>query len=628
MIKEETYKIIGMHCAACSASVERVTRAIEGVSESSVNLMTEKMVIKYDDAKVTPDLIMSEVDDIGFGIEPYADSAPVFEDKSADIQGERKGIIICCVLSCLMLWISMGQMLGMRVPAFWNAGTNPMILALSEAVFALSAMIIGRRFFLSGFKSLLHKAPNMDTLVALSCSCSFIYSFVMLLGIPADHAKVHNLYFESCVVVLTLIMLGKHMESINKEKTKDAIRGLMDLSVEKALVVLEDGSTAIMEASVLRPGDKVLVKAGAGVPMDGIVYEGTAQLDESMFTGESELAQKEVGSQVIGGTIVLKGEIYVEITRVGADSTLSRIIKFVEEAQGKKAPIANLADKIAGVFVPAIIGIALATSVIWAIAGMNAAFILKIFTSVLVIACPCALGLATPTAIIVGTGLGARHGILVRSGEALELAHKVDTVVLDKTGTITIGVAGSDVIRESSPEAIRRLKAMGLTVIMLSGDKKARAEEIGAQVGVDRVISEVLPDGKGKVVEELKAEGRRVMMVGDGINDAPALVSADVGCAIGGGTDVALNSADIVLMKDDLLDVARAIKLSKETLKHIKQNLFWAFFYNCIGVPIAAGVLYPINGMLLSPMVGGLAMAFSSFFVVTNALRLKTKSLD
>ena len=739
-VKTETYKIIGMHCAACSASVERVTRAIEGVSSSDVNLMTEKMVITYDDSKVDPAYIVSEVEDIGFGIEPLTDDAPIVNDaaeKELDIKKERKGIIACCVLSAFLLWISMGQMLGAWVPSFWNAELNPINLGVSEMVIALAVMNIGRRFFVSGFKSLVHGAPNMDTLVALSCSCSFIYSLVMLCGIPGSPAKVHSLYFESCAVVLTLVMLGKHMESINKEKTKDAIRGLMDLSVKTAQVVNADGSTSEVDASLLKVGERVFIPAGAGVPADAVIVDGSGNIDESMFTGESLPVYKEKGGELLGGSINLDGAIFAVVTRTGKDTTLARIIRFVESAQGKKAPIASLADKVAGIFVPCVMAIAVLAAIIWAALGKEASFVLTIFTSVLVIACPCALGLATPTAIIVGTGLGARRGILVRSGEALETAHKVDTVVFDKTGTVTegkpmvtdimsleskynelmmvglaveklsehpvakaiselgrvpdipfesyeaiggkgviartktgaelrvgnlalmdgcsgpdeiMGVAQrcaakgqtivyasnngeilgafaiTDTIKQSAKPAVESLKEMGLKTVLLTGDNKAAAEYVGTQLGIENVIAEVLPEDKAGVIEKLKADGC-VMMVGDGINDAPALTVADVGCAVGSGSDIALDSADIVLMNNDLSSIPSAIRLSKETLKHIKQNLFWAFIYNVIGIPIAAGALYPVNGLLLSPMIGGLAMALSSFFVVSNALRLKTKKI-
>lgn len=575
----------------------------------------------------------------------------------------------------------------------------------------------------------------MDSLVAIGSSCSFLYSLYLTYLLPYNAHHVHHLYYESAAVVITFIMVGKFLESRNKEKTKGAIKKLMELAPDTALLVL-NGETREVDAKTLKIGDVVLVKPGAKIPLDGVVTDGSGGVDESMLTGESLPVEKTVGSEVIGGSISYNGVLYVKITRVGEDTTLSKIVKFVEEAQGKKAPISKIADKVAGIFVPAVIAIAVLASIAWIIAGKDAAFVLRIFTSVLVIACPCALGLATPTAIMVGTGLGASNGILIRSGEALEITHNTQIAVLDKTGTVTEGkpavteiipkdispeelleyaaavetgsdhplakaitekakavkksssdfesisgmgakavvdgktvlvgnrrlmegidisdaetdvkrlssqgetpmytaidgklagvISVADKVKKTSADAIDKLKNEGIKVCLLTGDSKAAAEHIGTLVHADEVIAEVLPEDKAEVVKRFQAEGKTVMMVGDGINDAPALVQADIGAAIGSGSDIAIESADIVLMKSDLDDVYKAIKLSRMTIKNVKENLFWAFCYNTIGIPIAAGLLFPISGMLLSPMFAGLAMSLSSVCVVTNALRLRTKKL-
>lgn len=731
-----------MNCAACSSSIERRTQKLNGVKESSVNLTTEKMTITYDEAVLSAEDIIKAVSDLDFTIRPYSEDEVLKSAEPSEEKTEKAyGIIASCVLAALLLYISMGQMLfkNLAVPEFVSMMQNPMGFALSQMLLALSIMIICRKKFVSGFKSLFHLAPNMDTLVAVSCVCAFVYSLVMTLGIKNDPSAVHNLYYESCGVVLTFVSLGKYLEERSKKKTTSAIRGLMDLAPLKALK-FEKGQTTQINASELKVGDVVLVVEGARIPADGVVIDGEAEVDESAFTGESLPVHKELIDSVIGGSLNLSGSLYVEVRRVGKDTTLAGIIKFVEDAQGKKAPIAGLADKVAGVFVPVVMGIALLSAVIWLMAGQSFAFALKVFTCVLVIACPCALGLATPTAIICGTGLGAQNGILIRSGEALEKTGGVDVVVLDKTGTVTEGkpkvsdifpvgitdeelidycsaieqysdhplakavtsyrrapkdieisefkyisgrgmsgvlkdgrkiIAGnmpmmiensvdcaaaseeidkrskegksniilaldekligvvslSDTVRDSSVRLIDELKKLSIKTILLTGDNKAAANYIASIVGVDEVIAEVLPSDKAAVVERIKKEGGHVMMVGDGVNDAPALVSADVGCAIGSGSDIAIDAADIVLMHNDPVDVARSIRLSRMTMRNIKQNLFWAFFYNCIGIPIAGGILFPINGMLLSPMIGGLAMSCSSVFVVSNALRLRTKKL-
>ena len=742
-MKTESYLIGGMHCAACSASVERVTRAIKGVAESNVNLTTEKMTITYDETLVTPEMIIKEVEGAGFDIELFQRSNSQSAPKPSSSKKEKDEnpvwpLVIAGVFAAGLLYLCMGPMLfGIKI-------NMPKInLAITEMLLALCIMFIGRRYFESGIKSLLHKAPNMDSLVAISCLCSFIYSLVQTYKISYDEAAASNLYYESCGVVLFFIMLGKTLEARSKKKTKDAIEGLANLAADTAMLVV-DGDFKEIPVSELQVGDTVMISSGNRVPSDAEIVKGSADFDESMFTGESIPVHKGEGEKIIGGTILTDGSVvYAEITSIGEDTTLAGIIRFVEDAQGKKAPISSLADKVAGIFVPSVMAIACIAAIIWALLGKDINFVLRIFTTVLVIACPCALGLATPTALICGTGLGARNGILIRSGEALESASNIDTVVLDKTGTLTVGspmvygiknidcekedvlrvaasvemysdhplaravfeeakklglntkdkleefeyisgrgivaeskngeriLAGNaallsehsvsidaakdfsdkafdkgqsiiyisvnekligaislfDTIKPSSKKLIENLHEMNIKPVLLTGDNEKAARSVANELGIENVIAEVLPKDKATVVEKLKAEGSKVMMVGDGINDAPALAASDVGCAIGSGSDIAVDSADIVLMKDDPVDVSKAIKLSKMTIRNIKQNLFWAFFYNCIGIPIAAGVLFPINGMLLTPMIGGLAMSFSSVFVVSNALRLRTMKL-
>lgn len=760
---EEIYIIEGMSCAACSAAVERVTRKLDGVELSDVNLTTNRMNIRYDETKVTPDVIMAKVEKAGFGIKPYVKPVAkitsekrsdfndkddsIYDNEEKNLKIHRMNLIYAAVFTVILLYISMGQMIidNLPVPAIMDMHKYPGNYAMTQLILTIPVMWFGRKFFTVGFKSLFHMNPNMDSLVAIGSAASFIYSLVMTYLIPVNAHYVHNLYYESAAVVITLVMFGKYLEGISKAKTKGAIKKLMELSPDVA--VLEDGTEVPTES--LKIDDIVLVRPGAKIPLDGVVVKGNSGVDESMITGESIPVEKNEGSSVIGGSINVNGVLYVKVTKVGEDTTLSKIIRFVEDAQGKKAPISKLADKVAGVFVPAVIAIAVISAIVWIIAGKDMAFVLRIFTSVLVIACPCSLGLATPTAIMVGTGLGASNGILIRNGEILEIAHKIDTVVLDKTGTVTEGkpsvreiitenmdkdellrlagivekvsdhplakavweaaadilpenaekqyeitdfmnysgmgitadiignkkinvkvgnrrllsnnniviprifddeairlenegqtplfvalddkvegiVSVADAIKPTSREAVDMLKKEGIHVVMLTGDNKGAANAIGRQAGCDEIIAEVLPEDKAGVVAKLQESGRKVMMVGDGINDAPALTQADVGCAIGNGSDIAIEAGDIVLMKSDLADVPAAIRLSRLTITNIKENLFWAFLYNSIGLPVAAGVLYPISGLLLNPMIGGLAMSLSSVCVVSNALRLKTKKL-
>ena len=749
-MKEEKYDISGMHCAACSASVEKVTRRLPGVERSDVNLTTGIMTICYDESQVGPEQIAAKVEKAGFGCALHAEKKEktvkaVQSEEEAALKRKKWELIVAAVFSVALLYVSMGQMLpfglsGLPLPDIFSMHTHPVNFAVLQLLLTIPVLYCGRNFFTSGFKALAHGNPNMDSLVAIGSACSFAYSVVMTFLISDDpHAYVHNLYYESAAVVLTLVSLGKFLESRNMQKTKGAITALMRLAPDTA--ILADSGREVPTES-LKTGDTVLVKPGQRVPVDGVVTKGESSVNEAMLTGESLPVEKAVGSEVIGGSVNQNGVLYVQVTRTGEDTTLARIIRFVEDAQGKKAPISKTADKVAGVFVPTVIIIAVLAAIAWAIAGQPFAFVLRVFTSVLVIACPCALGLATPTAIMVGTGLGAKHGILIRSGEILEITHSVDTVVLDKTGTVTEGapavtevipyncdetallktaaaieassahplaaaitayaaqkgltepekpeqfenlsgrgltarldgrtvlagnrrlleeqgvdasplladaerlsaqgqtpmffaadgkllglISVADPVKETSAAAIQEMKKQGIRAVLLTGDNRAAAEHIGSLVGVDEVIAEVLPEEKAGVVQKLQEQGRNVMMVGDGINDAPALTAATVGCAIGSGSDIAIESADIVLMRSDLRDVPRALRLSALTLRNIKQNLFWAFCYNTVGIPIAAGLLYLFGGPLLSPMFAGAAMSLSSVCVVGNALRLGRANL-
>lgn len=745
-MKKEVYVIEGMHCAACSSSIERVTRKMPGVLSSEVNLATAKMTITYEEDQVTEEAIVRKVEKAGFHatleVPEEKQEKEAFEKQDQELKRMKNKVILNLILAVPLLYVSMGHMVPfpLPLPVWLDMHHSPLNFALLQLLLTVCILINGRSFYITGFKTLFKGHPNMDSLVALGTGSAFIYSLIMTALIPGDHSYVHQLYYESAAVVVTLIMLGKYMESRSKGKTSQAIRKLMELTPDTAIVLRGDSQKEVSLEEISK-GEIVLVKPGQKIPLDGVVVNGSSSVDESMLTGESIPVEKQEGSQVIGGSMNFNGALQIEVTHVGKDTTLSRIIQLMEDAQGKKAPISKLADLVAGYFVPTVMAIAVIAAIFWIIMGKDIAFVLTIFVSVLVIACPCALGLATPTAIMVGTGIGAGNGILIRSGEALEITHKVQAVVLDKTGTITEGkpkvveilsrnlpeeellklaaaceqssehplggaiaeeglqrfgellppqdfesipgmgiravyegkeiyigndklretyyhgteseeekaeefarkgqtpmyvmidgemegiISVADTIKATSKEAISSLKAQQIEVYMLTGDHHLTAEYIGRQVGADQVISEVLPQDKAAVIERLQKEGKKVMMVGDGINDAPALAQADIGIAIGSGSDIAMESSDIVLMKSDLMDVSKAIHLSNATIRNIKQNLFWAFFYNILGIPIAAGALFLINGMLLNPMLAGLAMSFSSVTVVGNALRLRRLKL-
>lgn len=740
-MKQEEYIISGMSCAACSASVQRVVSRLEGVENCDVNLITGKMTVSYDEQKTGQADFTRVVEKAGFGIRP---DMPEKAEKPKTAEKKKDGFggtVVSAVLSALLLYISMGQMLTdkLPVPPFMNMSGDPYGFALTQLLLCIPVMFIGRRFFTHGIPLLLRGNPNMDSLVAVGAGASFIYSVVMTYMIPYNMHAVHNLYYESVAVVITLVALGKQLEEHSKRRTASAVEKLMRLSPDTARVLRDDKEITVPTKDVA-VGETVIVKPGESIPLDGKIIKGESSADESMLTGESLPIEKTEGSLVTGGSINISGVIYVTVTKIGKDTALAKIIKFVEDAQNKKAPISKTADKVAGVFVPVVITIAVIAAAAWLIAGKDISFALRVFTSVLVIACPCALGLATPTAVMVGTGLGAENGILIRNGEILEITHTVKAAVFDKTGTVTVGkaavtdvfaddkerllkiaaaaeadsahplaqavtayaaesgitvagraekseyisgkglkclingenillgntallaeggadiskyreigerlasegksliyaavngeciglIAVADQVRETSKDAFARLKKLGIKTVILSGDNKACAEYIGAAVGADEVYSEVLPEEKAKIISEIKQKYGVVMMVGDGINDAPALTEADIGCAVGGGSDIAIEAADIVLMKNDPLDVPRAIRLSRLTITNIKENLFWAFCYNAICIPIAAGLLYVFDGTLLSPMLAGLAMSLSSVFVVGNALRLRSKKL-
>lgn len=741
------YKVTGMTCSACSSRVEKCVGKLDGVNTVSVNLLTNSMQIDFDESKLTEEKIADSVTQAGYGMEIPTGKSEKKEEKEdiveKNIENMKKRTIWSFIFLIPLMYVAMGHMAGLPQPSFLRGDANAVSFALTQLLLCIPVLYINRAYFERGFRSLIHGAPNMDTLISVGSGASLIYGifaiYRMGYGLGTQnmelvHRYLHDLYFESAVMILALINIGKYLEARSKGKTSEAIQKLMDLAPKTALVE-RNGQVVEIAAEDMLTGDILQVKPGSSIPADGVVIEGRTSVDEAAITGESMPVEKKEGDTVTAATLNKTGFIRMRAARVGQDTTFSQIIRLVEEASSSKAPIARMADKIAGIFVPTVMGIALLTGIVWLLMGAEFEFALSCAIAVLVISCPCALGLATPVAIMVGTGKGAENGILIKSGEALEVTHNVQSVVLDKTGTITegkpvvtdivsfgmsenkileisaalekksehplaeavllkakgmelpnaenfaaipgkgitakiqgniyyagnqklmqeqgiscekalssmeklskegktpliladekrvFGIIGvADVVKPTSAKAIQELKKLGIQVIMLTGDNARTAKAIQKQLDIDTVIAEVLPQDKEREISRLQEEGKTVAMVGDGLNDAPALARADVGIAIGAGTDVAIESADIVLMKNDLQDVATAIELSKAVIRNIKENLFWAFFYNVCGIPLAAGVLYPVFGLKLSPMFGAAAMSLSSLFVVSNALRLR-----
>lgn len=765
-MKTEKYNVTGMTCAACQANVTRCVSKLEGVEEVNVSLLANQMTVSYDESKVGEEDIIQAVEKIGYGASSLeqqpatAQSKGGFrsewqarQDQAMNSQKQMKRrLISSIVLLVPLMYIAMGSMMGLPVPWFFVGMENSLVNALAQLLLTIPVLFINRHFFQTGFKALWHRAPNMDSLVAIGSGASLVYGLFAMFRLAYGfghgdmelvHEYAHALYFESAAMILTLVTVGKYLEARSKSKTGDALGKLVDLA-PKTAVVLRGGVEQTIPAEQVVAGDIVVIRPGEGIPVDGVVTEGHGYVDQAAITGESIPVEKNPGDQVISATINKNGTFQFQASKVGEDTTLSQIIRLVDEASNSKAPIARLADKVSGVFVPVVIAIAIVTAIVWLIAGMGFEFALSNAISVLVISCPCALGLATPVAIMVGTGKAAEMGILIKSAESLENLHNVDTIVLDKTGTITSGhpavtdvlpldrslteeqflaeaaaaefgsehplaqavveraqqlglslpkaeafeavagrgirakvngreylagnlafleenhlpatleersaaksvvnklaqegktpllflrngkllgvIAVADTIRETSRAAIQRFNEMGLHVVMLTGDNKVTAEAIRKELGIEQAISDVLPTQKEAHIRSLQEEGHKVAMVGDGVNDAPALTRADIGIAIGAGTDIAIESADVVLMKDSLDDVAAAIDLSRAVVRNIHMNLFWAFFYNVLGIPLAAGVLYPAFQLRLSPMIGSAAMSLSSVCVVTNALRLR-----
>ena len=736
-MRDYTFKVEGMSCSACANRVERITKKIDGVESANVNFATEKLTVRVDAEKVRYSDIKLAVDKAGFKLIKEEDQIKEVSKKKDESKILLNRFIFSLIFTVPLLIISMGHMVGMPLPSIIDPMKNPLNFALVQLVLTIPVMVAGYKFYKIGYKNLFKLSPNMDSLIAIGTSAAVAYGLFAIYKIlnGKTHYAMH-LYFESAVVILTLITLGKYLEAVSKGKTSEAIKKLMGLA-PKTATIIKNGKEVSIPIEEVIVGDIILVKPGEKLPVDGEIIEGSTSIDESMLTGESIPVEKNIGSTVIGASINKAGFIKYKATKVGKDTALAQIVKLVEEAQGTKAPIAKMADIIAAYFVPTVMALAIIAAVGWLIAGESTVFALTIFISVLVIACPCALGLATPTAIMVGTGKGAENGVLIKGGEALETTYKIDTIVFDKTGTITEGkpkvtdiicngikeeevlvlaasaekgsehplgeaivreaedrslefkslehfkavpghgievtiegkdillgnkklmienninieslhvesdrlategktpmyiainnklsgiIAVADTVKENSKAAIEELKKMNVNVAMITGDNKKTAEAIAKSVGIDIVLAEVLPEDKANEVKKLQKQNRKVAMVGDGINDAPALVQADVGIAIGSGTDVAIESADIVLMKSDLKDVVTAIRLSKATIKNIKENLFWAFGYNVLGIPVAMGVLHIFGGPLLNPMIAAAAMSFSSVSVLLNALRLK-----
>jgi len=732
------FTVTGMTCAACSARVEKTANKIDGVLKAEVNLLSGKLTVQAKDVSIAG-TVMEKVQKEGYGIRLQGAKEPLKTRPQNDIKALKTRFFASLAFLVVLMYFTMGHMVGLPAPAWYHGQENLLVAALLQLMLTLPVVYLNRNYYIKGIKSLIHLSPNMDSLIAIGSGTALIYGIVTLFQMASAigngqleraEALGENLYFESAAMILTLITLGKFLETRAKGKTGDAIAALMDLS-PKTATVRRDGAEQTIPAEQVVVGDVVLVKAGGAIPADGVVLAGRAAVDQSALTGESVPVEKMPGMSVSAATINREGYLEIRVEKVGEDTTLAQIIRMVEQAGGSKAPIARLADKIAGVFVPVVMTIAAVTFAAWLLAGQNFAFAMTSAVSVLVISCPCALGLATPVAIMVGTGRGAQMGVLFKKAETLENLHKIDTVVLDKTGTLTQGapkvtdvlssaiseasllrlaaslesrsehpfakailekvgefeplavedfqvlpgrgvsgivnntriyggnyalmqenditvpkypdyeqagktilffasdkeyfgaIAAADVLKEDSFAAVETMKKLHLDVVMLTGDNEAVARTVAKTAGIDRVIANVMPADKAQVVENLQTQGKCVLMVGDGINDAPALVSADVGMAIGAGTDIAVESAQVVLMRDSLHGVSDAIALSRATMRNIRQNLFWAFFYNCLGIPVAAGVLYPAFGIQLSPMIGAAAMSMSSVFVVGNALRLR-----
>ncbi len=730
MMKEK-FNVIGMTCAACQANVDRRVSKIDGVSKVEVNLLANRMTVEFDEVKTNSDEIIAAVTEIGYGAS-LAGSEPKrrAENKTENDQKHMKHRLISSVILMIpLMYIAMGHMIGLPMPYMTHIAN-----AITQMLIAISVIFINRKFFIVGGKALISRSPNMDSLVAIGSGASFLYGVIVIYRMAyGDMSGIHDLYFESSAMILTLVTVGKYLEARSKAKTTTALDKLMDLAPKTATVLRGDKEVTIPTSKIV-VGDIIIVRPGEGIAVDGKVISGNGWVDQSSVTGESVPVEKVPGDEVISATINKNGSFRFEATRVGEETTISQIIRMVDEAGSSKAPIARLADKISGIFVPIVIAVAVITFIVWILVGKGVDFSLSLGISVLVISCPCALGLATPVAIMVGTGKAAQHGILIKNAEALENLHRVDTVVLDKTGTVTNGtpkvtdvlalsgdekellqiafsieslsehplakavceyadvqgciksecedfsaipgrgikaklegtvvlggnmalmkeegielsseyadkyacegktplifakgkevigiIAVADTIRENSRQAVEGLKKLGLHVIMLTGDNAVTAKAIQREAEIDEVISDVMPKDKEECIRRLQSEGHLVAMIGDGINDAPALTRADIGIAIGAGTDIAIDSADVVLVKNSLMDVLTAIELSRSVIRNIRVNLFWAFFYNVLGIPLAAGVLYVPFGLKLNPMIGAAAMSLSSVCVVTNALRL------